>query len=137
MWTRGRGDAERKGLSPRRPLTRNAVTEVRPTLLLLLLLLLPRAAPAQERLEPAAAERFARLALACIDREWPNKPEHVMDGAEDVRPPRFFHPAFFGCYDWHSSVHGHWMLVRLLRIRPDLAGAQDIRGRLGAHFTAE
>jgi DUF2891 family protein len=92
---------------------------------------------AQERLEQAAAERFARLALACIDREWPNKPEHVLDAAEDMRSPRFFHPAFFGCYDWHSSVHGHWLLVRLLRTRPDLGGAQEIRGRLGAHFTAE
>jgi len=113
------------------------MAQTRLTLPLLLILLFPRVTPAQERLEPAAAERFARLALACIDREWPNKPEHVLDGSEDIRSPRFFHPAFFGCYDWHSSVHGHWLLVRLLRTRPDLAAAQEIRGRLGAHFTAE
>jgi hypothetical protein len=113
------------------------MAQSRLTLPLLLMLLIPRSAPAQERLEPAAAGRFARLALACIDREWPNKPEHVLDAPEDIRSPRFFHPAFFGCYDWHSSVHGHWMLVRLLRTRPDLAQAQEIRGRFGAHFTAE
>jgi hypothetical protein len=113
------------------------MAQTRLTFPLLLILLFPRVTPAQERLEPAAAERFARLALACIDREWPNKPEHVFDGPEDIRSPRFFHPAFFGCYDWHSSVHGHWLLVRLLRTRPDLAGAQEIRGRLRAHFTAE
>jgi len=96
-----------------------------------------QASPAQPRLEPAAAERFARLALACIDREWPNKPEHVLDGQEDARPPRAFHPAFFGCYDWHSSVHGHWMLVRLVRTFPDLPSASEIRTRLDAHFTAD
>jgi hypothetical protein len=81
------------------------MAQARLTFPLLLILLFPRIIPAQERLEPAAAQRFARLALSCIDREWPNKPEHVLDGADDIRSPRFFHPAFFGCYDWHSSVH--------------------------------
>ncbi|HTD53353.1 MAG TPA: DUF2891 domain-containing protein [Thermoanaerobaculia bacterium] len=112
------------------------MAQTRLTLPLLLILLFPQVTPAQERLEPAAAQRFARLALACIDREWPNKPEHTLDGPEDIRSPRFYHPAFFGCYDWHSSVHGHWMLVRLLRSRPDLEGAPEIRARLSAHFTA-
>lgn len=108
------------------------------TALPLLLLLLPaatglRAAP----LDAQAAERFARLALACIDREFPNKPEHVLDSAADAKPPREFHPAFFGCYDWHSSVHGHWMLVRLLKTFPDLPSQKEIRARLSPHFTAE
>jgi len=89
------------------------------------------------RIDVATAERFAKLALACIDREFPNKPEQVMDSAADAKPPREFHPAFFGCYDWHSSVHGHWMLVRLLKTLPNVASAGEIRTRLGAHFTAE
>jgi hypothetical protein len=89
------------------------------------------------RLDAAAAARFAKLALACIDREYPNKPEHVLDSAADAKPPREFHPAFFGCYDWHSSVHGHWMLVRLLKTFPDMPAQKEIRARLAAHFTAE
>src|SRR6202162_2554629 len=88
-------------------------------------------------LDAAAAERFAKLALACIDREYPNKPEHVLDSAADAKPPRKFHPAFFGCFDWHSSVHGHWMLVRLLKTFSDLASGKEIRARLAAHFTSE
>jgi hypothetical protein len=92
---------------------------------------------ARAGLDAAAAERFARLALACIDREYPNKPEHVLDSAADAKPPREFHPAFFGCYDWHSSVHGHWMLVRLLKTFPDMPSQKEIRARLAAHFTPE
>src|SRR5438477_6118903 len=89
------------------------------------------------RIDAATAERFAKLALACIDREFPNKPEHVLDSAADAKPPREFHPAVFGCYDWHSSVHGHWMLVRLLKTLPDMPSQKDIRARLAAHFTPE
>ena len=88
-------------------------------------------------LDSGTAERFAKLALACIDREFPNKPEHVLDSAADAKPPRAFHPAFFGCYDWHSSVHGHWMLVRLLKKVPDIASNAEIRKRLAAHFTRD
>ena len=95
------------------------------------------AAPRAAQLDAATADRFARLALACIDREYPNKPEHVLDEASDARPVRDFHPAFFGCYDWHSSVHGHWMLVRLLAVEPDMPGAAEIRRRLDAHFTKD
>jgi len=69
-------------------------------------------------LDEAAAERFARLALACVHREYPNKIAHVLSGDGDVRPPRELTPSFFGCYDWHSSVHGHWLLVRLARTFP-------------------
>jgi hypothetical protein len=80
-------------------------------------------------------ENFIRLALSCIDREFPNKPDHVLDSAADAKPPRVFHPAFFGCYDWHSSVHGHWMLARLLRTVPDVAEHEGVPARLAAHFT--
>jgi len=106
------------------------------TAFLALLLLYPAAVPAAD-LDMATAERFAKLALSCIDREYPNKPEHVLDSAADAKPPREFHPAFFGCYDWHSSVHGHWMLVRLLKTQPALSSQKEIRARLSAHFTPE
>lgn len=83
------------------------------------------------------ASAFARLALKGINKEYPNKPEHVVAGPADVKSPKALHPAFYGCYDWHSSVHGHWMLVRLLRLFPDLPEAGEIRTILGAHLTAE
>ena len=84
-----------------------------------------------------SASAFARLALKGLDKEFPNKPEHVMGGPSDVMAPKLLHPAFFGCYDWHSSVHGHWMLVRLLRLFPELPEARQIRAILAGHFTVE
>jgi Protein of unknown function (DUF2891) len=98
------------------------------------LLCLAPALPASE-LDTATAERFANLALSCIDRDYPNKPEQVLDGAADIRAPKDFHPAFFGCYDWHSSVHGHWMLLRLLHTHPEIASAARIRERVGDHLS--
>lgn len=83
------------------------------------------------------ASSFARIALGAILREYPNKPEHVLAGPEDLDSPRGLHPAFFGAYDWHSAVHGHWMLARLLRLFPDLPEAAEIRSTLDAHLTAE
>src|SRR5438270_13721773 len=76
------------------------------------------------------ASGFARLALKCLGREFPNKPEHVLNGSADLQSPRALHPAFFGCFDWHSSVHGHWMLVRLLRRFPQLPEGEQIRAIL-------
>ena len=67
------------------------------------------------RLSDALAIEMARLAIENIGREYPNAPGHLLRSADDLRPPRELHPAFYGCLDWHSSVHGHWMLVRLLR----------------------
>jgi hypothetical protein len=81
--------------------------------------------------------RFAALALGCIRREYPNKIDHVMRDASQVGSPRELHPAFYGCYDWHSSVHGHWLLVRLLRSNPGALPEADIRGALGENLTAE
>ena len=80
----------------------------------------------------AEASHFASLALKGIRKEFPNKMDHVMNSAEDVRRPRDLHPAFYGCFDWHSSVHGHWMLVRLLRLHPGLPEAPAIREALRA-----
>jgi hypothetical protein len=104
---------------------------------ILLLAATVRGQSAAPALDAATAERFAKLALACIDREYPNKPEHVLDSSADVQPVRAFHPAFFGCFDWHSSVHGHWMLVRLLALHPEMPLAGEIRARLAPHFTKE
>jgi hypothetical protein len=83
------------------------------------------------------ASAFAQLALKSIQKEYPNKPGHVMSGKDDVKSPRQLHPAFYGSFDWHSAVHGHWMLIRLLRHFPELPGRQDIRAVLGQHLTAK
>jgi hypothetical protein len=88
-------------------------------------------------LTPAQASHFARLAMKCVSKEFPNKPEHVMNDKRDVQTPKELHPAFYGCYDWHSSVHGHWMLVRLLRLYPNLPEAKDIREALDSNLTRE
>jgi hypothetical protein len=82
-----------------------------------------------------AAGRFARLALDCVAREYPNKIAHVLGSDADVRPPRQLTPAFFGCYDWHSSVHGHWLLVRLARTFPEATFAAPARAAVGLNIT--
>jgi len=84
-----------------------------------------------------ATARFADLALKCIHREYPNKIAHVLNSAEDARLPRELTPIFFGCYDWHSAVHGHWLLVRLCRSRPDSAFVAEARAALDRSFTPE
>ena len=82
-----------------------------------------------------AAERFARLALACVGQEYPNKISHVLNSDADVAPPQKLTPAFCGCYDWHSSVHGHWLLTRLARTFPEASFARDARRALGRSLT--
>src|SRR5205823_2939954 len=78
--------------------------------------------PVYWELEMAAdLSRFAMLALECVHRQYPNKIAHHLNSDTDVKPPRELTPAFYGCYDWHSSVHGHWMLARLARTDPGAA----------------
>ncbi len=86
-------------------------------------------------LDEAAAGRFAHLALACLHKEYPNKISHVMLGDVDALPPRILTPAFYGCFDWHSDVHGHWLLVRLVRLFPDASFAKDARAALSVSLT--
>lgn len=74
------------------------------------------------------AERFANLALACVHKEYPSKIAHNLNSDQDVAPPRKLTPAFYGCYDWHSSVHGHWLLARLARTFP--SGPFAVRARV-------
>ena len=85
-------------------------------------------------LDVRAAERFARLALDCVTREYPNKISHVLADDADVRPPRQLTPVFFGCYDWHSAVHGHWLLARLARTFPKAAFTESARQALARSF---
>ena len=92
--------------------------------------------------DAAAAQRFADLALACVHKEYPNKIAHVLASDADVKPPRELTPAFCGCFDWHSAVHGHWLLVRLARSFPDAPFAAKARAALAAslspaHIAAE
>ncbi|MEO5985674.1 MAG: DUF2891 domain-containing protein [Candidatus Limnocylindria bacterium] len=87
-------------------------------------------------LTPDLAARMAMLAVENIGREFPNAPGHRLDAIDDMRRPRELHPAFFGSYDWHSSVHQHWLLVRLLRLERAGTAATDARSALGAHLTA-
>jgi hypothetical protein len=95
------------------------------------------AEPEAPDLDPELASELVGLSLACVDREYPNKPGNVVDGDETVMPPRRLHPAFFGCFDWHSAVHGHWAMVRVLRTHPGIEEAGEIREVLDRHLNEE
>lgn len=110
----------------------------------------PGAAPTQEaevQTDPLAdlpppregvvTDRFARLALSCVHKEYPNKISHVLNSAADAAPPRQLYPAFYGCFDWHSSVHGHWLLTRILNTDPQTPYADAIKAALAQSFTAD
>ena len=98
-------------------------------------------APANPAVDTDLAARFARLALDCVHREYPNKIAHVLNSAADAKPPSQLYPVFYGCFDWHSAVHGHWLLVRLLRTTAG-AGlpqglAEEIEQALNRSFTPQ
>jgi hypothetical protein len=98
----------------------------------------PASAPTlDDRLDAATAGRFANLALKCLHQEFPNKIAHTLAGDADVHPPRELYPAFYGCYDWHSAVHGHWLLVRLVRQFPTAPFAAQARAELARSLTPE
>jgi hypothetical protein len=88
-------------------------------------------------MDAAAAARFAGLALKCLHAEYPNHLSHTLDSDADARPPRVLNPAFYGCYDWHSDVHGHWLLVRLVRLFPDAPFAERARAELALSLNAQ
>ena len=112
---------------------------------LALTLLMGALAPAQRAaanqqppsLNHTEASHFAKLALKCVGKEFPNKLDHTMNDAAEVQGPRAMHPAFYGCYDWHSTVHGHWMLVRLLRLFPNLPEGPEVRRALNANLSSD
>jgi hypothetical protein len=89
-------------------------------------------------LTKAGAAHLASLPLKCLQQEYPNKTSHTILGdGDEKKTPRQLHPAFYGCFDWHSDVHGHWMLVRLLKQFPELAEAKRIRTAIGENITPE
>ena len=94
-------------------------------------------APATQPLDPTAAARFAGLALSCLHKEYPNKIAHVMESDADALPPHTLTPAFYGCFDWHSDVHGHWLLVRLAHLYPSAAFASQARAELARSLTPQ
>ena len=91
---------------------------------------------AADELDREKAGAFVQLALKGMDREYPNKPGETLRDAKDIMSPSAMHPAFYGNFDWHSCVHGHWLVVRLLRLFPDLPGAAEARAQLAKHLTA-
>jgi len=88
-------------------------------------------------MDAGRAEDLVRLSIACVDREYPNKPSNVIASDEGALPPRKLHPAFHGCFDWHSAVHGHWAMVRVLKLMTDIAPAGEIREILERHISEE
>ena len=86
-------------------------------------------------LDKTTAAALARIALGHVTREYPHKLDHVMDGPGDARSPRDLHPMFFGSFDWHSCVHGWWLLLRFLRLFPGHAAAADTRALAAEIFT--
>lgn len=108
---------------------------VSPFPLALLMTTLSGSTPPPPDFSAEAATRFAELALTCVHQEYPNKIAHVMSGDADARPPRELTPAFYGCYDWHSAVHGHWLLVRLARTFPEAPFAARAREAVARSLT--
>jgi len=94
-------------------------------------------APPVKPFAAADAAPFVRLALDCSVQEYPNKIAHTMRSDADAGTPRSFYPAFFGCFDWHSSVHGHWLLTRFARLYPEHPLAAEARTVLDSHLTRE
>ena len=89
----------------------------------------------QHRLTPETAARYADIALGHVGREYPNKLDHVLHEGGDARTPRELHPIFYGSFDWHSCVHGYWMLATVLRRFPDGEASGRIVQRFDAAFT--
>ncbi len=89
------------------------------------------------RLTTETANRFSEIALGHVTKEFPHKLDHVLEGPEDALPPRELHPIFFGSFDWHSCVHGYWLLLRLRRLFPDLPVAGRVEALLDEMLTAQ
>jgi hypothetical protein len=106
-----------------------------PARMLVLFSILPAGGMVAADFTPAQAARFANLALDCVHKEYPNKIAHALESDADVKAPRELTPAFYGCYDWHSSVHGHWLLVRLARLFPDAVFAKAARTAVAKSLT--
>ena len=92
---------------------------------------------AKQLLTQQESERLVELPLKCVEQEYPNKLMQVLNDSSDLHTPKELHPAFYGCFDWHSSVHGHWLMISLLNRYPQLKNAEKIRKYLNRQLTAE
>ena len=99
--------------------------------------LLSQSAMSSENKSDSYEVVFSNLAMGCIHKEYSNKIAHFMNGSEDLKSPRELYPAFYGCFDWHSSVHGHWLLVRLLNTSSDKIDRTAIVAKLNQSLSAE
>ncbi len=106
-------------------------------LLLLMATLSPRLTFAEDQAAQAPIGRFAQLALNCATQEYPNLIHHTMAGDDDLGPPRKLTPSFYGCYDWHSAVHGHWLLARAARLYPEAEFAAAAKATLAQNLSRE
>lgn len=96
---------------------------------------MPISSQNQSELTDKIALKLSAMPLNCITQEYPNKPGHTYGSANEVGlSPKALHPVFYGCFDWHSSVHGHWMLVRLLKLMPDISNREQIIATLNNSF---
>lgn len=99
----------------------------------MLALVLLLASAAQASFDESYAAKAVKLSIECVDKEHPNH----YDRFYAAKKPREIHPSFFGCYDWHSAVHGHWSMLRVLHKFPGISEAVEIKKKLDAHLTAE
>jgi hypothetical protein len=88
-------------------------------------------------LDLETASRLARIPMACLNKEYPNKLNQVLGNMEDLKNPEVLHPAFYGCFDWHSSVHGHWMLIKLVKLFPEIPEKTEIFRIMDQNLRAE
>lgn len=102
----------------------------------ILLMMFATVASAQQ-LTLEQANRLAALPLKCLQQEYPNKPGQLLADSTEVAGPKKLHPAFYGCFDWHSSVHGHWSLVYLLKHYPQLLNREEIINKLRINLSKE
>lgn len=105
------------------------------SLLFFLLTLMP--VLAKNRISESNANRIVKMALDGLNREFPNKPSNLLRSPEDAKTPRELTPVFFGHFDWHSSVHGHWTLVRLMRLFPKAPWSEKVRVELAKKLTRD
>jgi hypothetical protein len=98
---------------------------------------LERGADGSYALNTSGADFLANLAISCVQKEYPNKLNQLLKDETMLKSPQELHPAFYGCYDWHSSVHGHWMLIHLIREFPDMTSKDQIISLLNENLTKE
>lgn len=110
-------------------------------ILILVIILFSTALMADEQTNDVSAqfdaESFVQLALDCVHQQYPNKISHVLNDDADAQTPKTLYPAFYGCFDWHSAVHGHWQLARYMRLYPDTEQAEAAQKALQRSITAE